>query len=175
MVDPFDVADRFDEFDHCVIDVNDIQMALHFYQQVVGEIVGECEITHTSFMSTDEVLYYRANRATREGLKETAGDMPTPHTGVKFGEALIPIFLNQDQVQEPPPEQLRGTPRLALPITDEQMDKAVEVLTKYRIAFEGPVEYAAPCPAKRSIYFKDPSSNFLELSVPRDRFPASIR
>lgn len=162
--------ERFDEFDHCVIDVNDIPMALHFYTNILGQIIP-CEVTDVSFMTTDEVIYYRENAATRAQLRGTAGDLPTPHTSVKFGEALIPIFLNQEHVQEPPPEQLRGTPRLALPVTPEQMEKAVEVLRQHRISFEGPVDYPPPCPAARSMYLKDPSSNFIELSVPRDIVP----
>ena len=159
--------ETFSEFDHCVINVNDIPLALHFYATILGEILGDAEITDMSFMSLEEVLYARQQGAKRAELQPIAGSLPTPHTGVKFGEALLPIFLHQEHVQEPPPEQLAGTPRLALPVSHEQMDRAVEVLTRYRVPFKGPVDYPAPCPAKRSLYFKDPSSNFLELSVPR--------
>ena len=159
--------EEFSEFDHCVINVNDIPLALHFYANVLGEILGDAEITDTSFMSLEEVLYAKAQSSKRAELQPIAGSLPTPHTGVKFGEALLPIFLHQEHVQEPPPEQLLGTPRLALPVSPEQMAKAVEVLRRHGIAFQGPVEYPPPCPAERSLYFKDPSSNFLELSVPR--------
>jgi len=80
----------------------------------------------------------------------------------------IPLFLYSDHIQEPPPEQLRGTPRLALHVTPEQMDELIEVLQEHKVAFEGPVEHPAPCPVARSVYLKDPSSNFLELACPRD-------
>jgi hypothetical protein len=48
------------------------------------------------------------------------------------------------------------------------MQRAIEVLGRSRIPYEGPVEHLAPCPVASSLYFKDPSSNFLELCCPRD-------
>ena len=159
--------DTFDEFDHCVINVNDMQLALHFYGTVLGEILGDAHVTDTSYMTLEEVQLAIQQSAKRKELHGVAGTLPTPHTGVKFGEALLPIFLYQEHVQEPPPEQLVGTPRLALPVTPDQMEKAVGVLDRYRIPFKGPVDYPATCPAERSIYLKDPSSNFLELATPR--------
>lgn len=170
---------RFDEFDHCVIKVNDLLLAEHFYTTVLGEILGGCEINLKSNMTTNDLVQSKQQRERRRRLAERenaiTGDgsgsrqdsVGASHGGVKFGEALVPLFLNQEHIQEPPPEQLVGTPRLAFPVTPEQMENAVEVLRRSRVAFLGPVEYPPPCPAARSLYFKDPSSNFLELSVPR--------
>jgi len=160
--------ETFSEFDHCVINVTDIPLALHFYGTILGEILGDAEITDMTYMSLEEVTQARQQTAKRQELHDVAGALPTPHTGVKFGEALLPIFLHQEHVQEPPPEQLVGTPRLALPVSHEQIEKAVGVLARHRIPFKGPVGYPAPCPAERSLYFKDPSGNFVELSVPRN-------
>ena len=50
----------------------------------------------------------------------------------------------------------------------EQMERAIDVLTRHDIAFEGPVTHVPPSPIARSIYLKDPSSNFLELACPRE-------
>lgn len=161
------LLERFDEFDHIVINVNDLLFAEHWYSTVLGEILGGCEIGHKAMLSTDSIIHAKMMAQRRAELRDTGGDVAAPHGSVMFGEALIPIFVNQEHVQEPPPEQLRGTPRMALPVTGEQMEKAVEVLRRYKVPFEGPIEYPPPCPAARSIYFKDPSSNFLELSVPR--------
>lgn len=160
--------ERFDEFDHCVIAVNDLELTEHFYGAILGEILGGCAIGEKTMMTTDEIIQSKQQASRRARLEGHEASVSASHGSVKFGEALIPIFLNQEMVQEPPPEQLRGTPRLGLPITPEQMERAVEVLRRHRIPFEGPIELAAPCPAERSIFLKDPSSNFLELSVPRD-------
>lgn len=169
--------DTFSEFDHYVIAVTDLKMALHFYGTILGEILGDVQVHDISMLSTDEMLQAKAlaeRRAARAAEEERVGAarggggyLATSNTGVMFGEALVPIFLYQEHCQEPPPEQLRGTPRLGFPVTPDQMKKALEVLRRYRVPFEGPVEHAPPCPDAQSLYFKDLSSNFLELSVPR--------
>ncbi|MPZ13029.1 MAG: hypothetical protein GEU73_01150 [Chloroflexi bacterium] len=158
-----------EEFDHSVIAVNDLILAERFYHDVVGELLG-CEVEPPTLHTTEEVL--RAGRL-RERMAERAGEtergfrVPAPHSGVKVGRALIPMFLHTEHVQEPPPELLRGTPRVALHVSPELMERAVDVLRHHGIPFEGPVEHSPPSPVARSLYFKDPSSNFLELSVPR--------
>jgi len=169
--------ETFSEFDHCVIAVDDLKLALHFYGKVLAEILGDCQIHDISMLSTDEIAQAKqlADRRAKRQQEEVrvgaeragGGYTATSNTGVMFGEALIPIFLYTDHVQDPPPEQLRGTPRLGFPVTLEQMAKATDVLCRYRIPFEGPIDHPAPCPDAQSLYFKDPSSNFVELSVPR--------
>lgn len=160
------------EFDHSVIAVNDLLLAQRFYDQVLGEIVGSSSVEPPTHMTTEEII--RAGRL-REVMAERDADRPggqdrgfrvsAPHGGVKVGEALIPMFLYTEHVQEPPPEQLKGTPRLALHVSDEQLDRAQEVFRRHKVPYQGPVEHAPPAPISRSVYFKDPSSNFLELCV----------
>jgi len=160
--------ERFDEFDHCVIDVYDLEMAERWYSKVLGEIVGQCVVSERTMMTTDELIQSKQQAGRRARLEGHENSLSASHGGVKFGEALLPLFLHQENEPEPPPEKLRGTPRLGLPVTQEQFGKALEVLRRYRVSFEGPVDFPPPCPAERSIFFKDPSSNFWELSVPRD-------
>ena len=151
-----------------------------------GAIYGDDQVTveHRSMSTTEEYLHTahtggtgaRAAQADRErgvdrgqvGENPTVRLVGTPQGSVLIGGALMPLFLARRHEEEPPPEQLRGTPRHAFPVTPQQMEKATEVLHRYDVGFEGPVEHPAPCPAKSSLYFKDPSSNFLELCVPRD-------
>lgn len=120
-------------------------------------------------LTTDELL--RAARL-RTTLAEHYRDrpaprIPAPHSSVRVGQTVVALFLYQEHVQEPPPEQMRGTPRLAFQATPEQIERAVEVFRRHRIAFEGPVDHPAPSRVARSLYFKDPSGNFLELCCPR--------
>jgi hypothetical protein len=93
--------------------------------------------------------------------------VPAAHSSVKLGQTVVALFLHQTHVQEPPPEQLRGIPRLAFQVTPQQFEQAVEVFRRRKVAFEGPVEHPAPSRVARSLYFKDPSSNFLELCCGR--------
>ena len=159
--------ERFLEFDHSVLAVNDLILAERFYSEVLGEILGEGYIEDRAMLTTDEVLRGKALRERME-QRQGSGYVMAPHSTVKVGIAVLPLFLHQDHAQEPPPEQMKGTPRLAFTVTPEQIEKAMEVLRRRKVAFEGPVEHAPPCPTARSLYFKDPSSNFLELSCPRE-------
>jgi extradiol dioxygenase family protein len=160
--------ERFDEFDHCVIDVFDLQEAEQWYSTIFGEILGDTRVTERSMMSTDEVIHSKQQAGRRARIPGHEASLSASHGGVLIGEALLPLFVHQDHAPVPPPEELRGTPRLGFPATAAQLEKALEVLQRYRVPFEGPVEFPAPCPAERSLFFKDPSGNFIELSVPRD-------
>jgi len=157
--------EEFLEIDHSVLAVNDLVLAERFYAEILGEIVGGGRIEDRSGLTTDEIL--RGKRLREMRGTTNSGNVMAPHSSVRVGETLIPLFLYQQHVQEPPPEQMRGTPRLALTVTPEQMERAIDVLNRYDIPFEGPVEHQAPCPVARSIFLKDPSSNFLELACPR--------
>jgi len=149
-------------YGHCVQAVEDMDAATRFYAEVLGEVIGESFVHRSSIATTDQVLRQKRRLARNRGLS-------VPHGGVTLGKTLLPLFLYREHVQWPPPEQLVGTPRLAITVTPEQMDKAIEVFRRHKVPFEGPVNHPAPVPMTSSLYFKDPSSNFLELCCPRDQ------
>jgi len=164
------------EFDHSVLAVNDLLLAERFYANVLGEIFGTAvTVEHREMISTEELLYRAhhgspATRLQQHGLYDRKNEgirVAAPQGSVQVGDALMPLMVHRTHVQEPPPEQLRGTPRHAFPVTRDRMERAVEVLRRHGVPFEGPVEHAPPCPVARSVYFKDPSSNFLELCEAR--------
>jgi len=173
------------EFDHAVIRVNDLIVAERFYRDVFSGIYGPelVNVEHTSTCTVEELLHLSARggpgtrRAEierekfgrdREERDPTARIAGTPQGTVHIGEALIPLFLARRHDQEPPPEQMRGQPRHSFPASPEQMEKAIAVLRSHRVPFEGPVDHPEPALVAQSIYFKDPSSNFLEICIPRD-------
>jgi catechol-2,3-dioxygenase len=158
------------EIDHAVVTVNDLALTIHFYREILGSIVGRAEAERLTMLTTDELIraaHLRQRAAGYESQAERVTRLPAPHGSVTVGDAVIPFFLYHEHVQEPPPEQLRGTPRIALGITEEQMDRAPDILRQHRVHFEGPISYTAPCPSSRSLYLKDPSGNFIELCCPR--------
>ncbi len=159
------MATKITEFDHSVLAVNDLITAQIFYGEVLGEIVGQAEVGHASMLATEQLE--RAVRLQRFFLeRDGVGHVSAPHAAVTVGEAQIPLFIHREHVQEPPPEQLRGAPRLAITVTAEQINKAVEVFAKRKVPFED-VRHPDRSPIARSLYFKDPSSNFLELCCER--------
>jgi len=157
------------EFDHSALNANDLDLTEDFYVNIMGPIIGEVSIGERSPGTTEEIIRRfktladgRASRST-----EVVYSGATPHFTVRLGQAVIPMRLHQMHMQEPPPEQVRGAPRRAFHVTPEQLDRAVEIFRKHKVAFEGPVEHPAPSVVARSLYFKDPASNFLELCVRR--------
>jgi len=161
------------EFDHSTLRVFDLVGAEQFYSEVLGEILGGY-VEDRSGLTTDELIRARrlglvmAERERGAGREAPQGTrVMAPHSTVKVAEAVVPMFLHTDHVQEPPPEQLKGTPRMAFGVTAEQLEKAIAVLSRHRVPIQGPVEHPSPHPVARSLYFKDPSGNFLELCCPR--------
>lgn len=156
---------KITEFDHSVLTVNDLVTAKVFYGEVLGEIVGKAEVDEPTMLATEQLE--RAERLQRFFLeRDGTAHVASPHLTVTVGDAQIPLFIQRGHVQEPPPEQLRGTPRLAITVTAEQVETAVEVFKRRKVAFED-VRHPATSPIARSLYFKDPSSNFLELCCER--------
>lgn len=156
------------EFGRRAVLVNDLVLAEKFYGEVLIEIMGGA--ISTRYMLTTEELLETQRPRPRPGRGATSDGVwfgRPPYTKVQVGRSSILLHLAPHHIQEPLPEQLRGVPRLALGATPQQMDKATEVLTRHGIPFEGPVDHAAPSPLARSLYFKDPSGNFLELCCPR--------
>lgn len=156
------------EIDRHAIWVNDLVLTERFYVDVLGQILPSY-IANRYMMTTDEIVRERQMQAlAARGNGERAGFVAVPYARAMVGHADVIFRLLDHHVQEPPIEQLRGSPRLALSISPEQMQTAPEVLCRHDVPFEGPIEHAEPTPIARSLYFKDPSGNFLELCCPRN-------
>ena len=70
----------------------------------------------------------------------------------------------------PPEEQQRGAHgfRHAFRVSHSRFDEITNELKRRNIPFEGPVKHPENGPFGASIYFKDPSGNFLEILWRRD-------
>jgi len=151
--------------------VDDLVLAERFYAELLGQDIFDNGSVDTRYMlSTDEFLESRRRSGSRERSNGEADfwvNRP-PHSNVTVGEGKISLYLADHHIQEPPPEQLRGAPRLALSATAAQIARAIEVRSQHDVPFEGPVPHPEPCPTAESLYFRDPAGNFLELCRPRD-------
>ena len=135
------------EFDHAVVRVNDQKLAVRFYEAVFTPIYGNDQVTveiRPNVTSTEQYLHTARTGGTGARVDEAdqqrgvdrrgreAGNpkvrVVLPQGAVKIGDGLMPLFLARQHEQEPPPEQLRGTPRHAFPVTPQQLEKAIEVL-----------------------------------------------
>lgn len=161
------------KIDRRAIAVRDLVEAEEFYVGVLGEVFG-AYLANRYMLTTDEQILGRkaAAVARRNGASDDAEDMALPYSRVILGaarQAHVYLQLSARHRQEPPLDQLKGTPRLALAVTPEQIGRAADVLQRHGVAFDGPVSHRPPSPTSQTLYLRDRSGNFLELSCPAER------
>ena len=163
--------------DHAAVECPDLEWAEDFYVKTLG-----LEVDHRVGWHTAD--YVRA-KLWGEGKEEMAPGTrrwdqrytsmekkrriarPNMQFFVRFGDAVLGIYLATEHRQEPPEEQVIGTPRIAFRATGQIADEAKKLLKHNKFPAQGPVKHPISVPIAASLYFKDPAGNFLELSVPR--------
>lgn len=85
---------------------------------------------------------------------------------LRIGEVPFAVYLANQHFQEPPEEALAGTPRTGFAVSEETLAQVCRRLDAERWPFRGPVAHGAG-PVAKSLYFKDPGGNFIELAVRR--------
>lgn len=92
------------------------------------------------------------------------------HKNMIIGDFLFALALAGDFMPMPPENQLRGAHGFAnaFAVPRAQFASVVERLRANGVRFEGPVQHPERGPFGESVYFKDPSGNFLELLWRRD-------
>lgn len=163
--------------DHVALEVVDIEWAEDFYVNVLGLTVDY----RVGWRTEDYVrakLWGEGKEAMAPGTRrwdkrytvmEQKRLLPRPnaHFFVRAGDAVLGIYLATQHRQEPPEEQIAGTPRVGLQSNPQGLRVSQEALEQSGKPFVGPIAHPTSVPIAFSIYFKDPGGNFLELSVPR--------
>jgi extradiol dioxygenase family protein len=133
---------------HSAICVHDLREAEDFYCNVLGARQG----TRVNF-KTDDAIRGRS-----------------VHGSVILEDYLLALMVTRDFMPMPAPEQQRGMHgfRHAFRVRRSRFEEISSELRRRAIPFEGPVEHPEQSPFGQSIYFKDPSGNFLEILWRRD-------
>ena len=133
---------------HSGICVHDLKEAEEFYCQVLGARQN----TRVNF-NTDDAMRGRS-----------------VHGSVVLEDYLLALVVAHDYMPMPPKDQHRGAHgfRHAFRVSRARFDKTLDALRERSIPFEGPVDHPEKGPFGQSIYFKDPSGNFLEILWRRD-------
>ena len=133
---------------HSAICVHDLKEAEDFYCNVLG---GR-QLSRVNFKTED------------------AQKGRSVHGTIALEDYLLALMVPQDFMPMPDSDQQRGAHgfRHAFRVSRNRFGKTMEELKKREIAFEGPVEHPEKSPFGQSIYFKDPSGNFLEILWRRD-------
>lgn len=139
---------EIESLSHSAICVHDLKEAEDFY----CEVLGGRQNTRVNF-HTDDALRGRSI-----------------NSSVILEDFLIALVVAKDFMPMPPAEQRRGAHgfRHAFYVSRTRFEQTIEALTRRGVAFEGPVDHPENGPFGQSIYFKDPSGNFLELLWRRD-------
>jgi catechol 2,3-dioxygenase-like lactoylglutathione lyase family enzyme len=133
---------------HSGISVHDLKEAEDFYCGVLGA-----------------EFHGAVNFVTEDTLKGRS-----VHHSYVLGDFLFALVLAPDFMPMPPEDKLRGANgfRHAFAVRRADFDAIVAKLRARGVPFEGPVEHPERGPFGRSVYFKDPSGNFLEVLWRRD-------
>ena len=133
---------------HSAICVHDLQQAEDFYCGLLG--------AHA---------HSGVNFITEDTIKGRS-----VHKSVVLEDYLFALALVGDFMPMPPEEQLRGAHgfRHAFTVSRARFAEVTRRLAEAGVKFEGPVAHPEKGPFGESIYFKDPSGNFLELLWRRD-------
>jgi len=133
---------------HSAICVHDLREAEDFYCNVLGARRG----TRVNF-KTDDALRGRS-----------------VHGSVVLEDYLLALMVPREFMPMPPTQQQRGAHgfRHAFRVARTRFNEIISELTRRGIPFEGPVDHPEKSPFGQSLYFKDPSGNFLEILWRRD-------
>ncbi len=133
---------------HSGICVHDLKEAEEFYCNVLGAKV-----------------HGAVNFITEDTLRGRS-----VHQSYTLGDFLFAIALAPDFMPMPPDDKLQGANgfRHAFTVRRADFEATQKRLEDAGVAFKGPVEHPSQGPFGQSIYFKDPSGNFLELLWRRD-------
>ena len=136
-----------ERIDHGVVPSNDLGRAHRFYSTFMGG-----EIDHLTNLTIRGL-----NREVPQIVFYTLAN----HKG--WGVALqdFPISPN-------PARPLEGVV-YGFEVAADDLADVVRAAEEKKLKFHGPVQYAAPCPIKESLFVLDPDGNTMELSIRRDQ------
>lgn len=142
------VTSGIDSLNHTAIAVREMREAEAFYTEVLGAEPYGC----TSFCLEDV---------------KTGSAVFKSYV---IGDFLLALTVARSPLAMPPAGQLRGAHgfRHGFQVSRARFAETLALLKERGIPFQGPVDHPEAGPFGQSVYFKDPSGNFLELSWRRD-------
>lgn len=137
-----------DSLNHTAICIHDLVEALDFYCNVLGA---------------------RPNQRTNFQVEDALAGVPT-FQSVILEDYLLALAVAPDFMPMPPASQLRGAHgfRHGFVVNSARFGEVQNSLRQHDVPFLGPVDHPERGPFGQSIYFKDPSGNFLEIMWRRD-------
>ena len=167
VADPKVKEDGVAAIDHAAVQAIDLEWAEKFYVGTLG-----MEVAHVVGWKTEDYVRAEEWAAGKQAYlpgamrldkryfsfpgQPTHRPRPNIQLYVRAGSEIIGVYLSVEHRQEPPEEQLIGTPRIALKLASGKLEDVAAALSSAKRPFvqDG-----------RSLYLKDPGANFLEISA----------
>ena len=173
----FDFRGKILGIDHAAIESHDLEWAEDFYVNRLGWTaefrVGWRTDDYARAKLWGEGKENMAPGTRRWDRRYTSMEqkrlLPRPNTQLflRIGDSVLAIYLATQHRQEPPEEQIVGTPRVGVRTTRAIMERTAKLLAQAHSPTEGPVEHPTGSPISTSLYVRDPGGNFLEICLPR--------
>jgi catechol-2,3-dioxygenase len=166
-------ADNLPALDHAAVQVANMWWSEVFYTQTLA-----CAVEHRVGWKTADYARAKLWADGKEDMAPGTRRMDKRYTSIvknsemprvnlqlylRIGQAPFAVYLSNQHFQEPPEENLVGTPRTAFAVNAAMIDNTCRRLETARWPFKGPVTHDGG-PITRSLYFKDPGGNFIELA-----------
>ena len=163
--------------DHAAIECHDLEWAEDFYVNRLGFPV-DCRIgwrtaDYVRARLWGEGKEYMAPGTRRWDQRYTVMEqkrrIPRPNTQlfVRIGEGVLGVYLATQHRQEPPEEQIVGTPRIGLRASRKVLEETAKLFSAAGLPIHGPIEHPSSAPFAASLYIKDPGGNFVEICAGR--------
>ena len=144
-------------------------------------MAGTESINHTAFCVHDlneamafycDVLGAKPHQRSNFQIEDARAGVAI-YQSIVVEDYLLALTVPSNFMPMPPTGQLRGAHgfRHGFTIARRRFDEVMGALRKNEVPFEGPVDHPEKGPFGQSIYFKDPSGNFLEILWRRDEDP----
>lgn len=161
-----------DAIDHSAVQAIDVEWEEKFYTRHLGLPV-DCVVGWRTYDFARARAWGDGKEPMAPGCRRWDkrynayhGTDPVPRPNVqlfvKTGDSIFGIYLAVNHFQEPPEEDVVGLPRVAFAVPAAELDSLAERLSDWG-PMVGPVAHPSGSPRARSLFFKDPGSNFIEF------------
>lgn len=133
---------------HTAMPVADMAEAEAFYRDVLGATAHQCTCFSWEDVKTGAAIF----------------------KSFVIGDFLLALTVARNKLEMPPADRFRGAHgfRHGFQVSRDKFDQIRAALDAHNVPYEGPVEQPEAGPFGASLYFKDPSGNFLEFVWRRD-------
>lgn len=142
------MATEMHSLNHTAMPVHDMAAAEAFYRDVLGATPHQATCFSLEDVKTGAAIF----------------------KSFVIGDFLLALTVARMPMEMPAPDKFRGAHgfRHGFQISRTRFDEIRAALDAHGVAYQGPVAHPAKGPFGESLYFRDPSGNFLEFTWRRD-------